>query len=41
MPSDYSSTLTSDELNDIVSYLMRAASASQSRTPAKVDEWEE
>jgi cytochrome c oxidase cbb3-type subunit 3 len=41
MPFDYSSTLSSDELNDIVSYLMRAASASQSRTPAKVDEWEE
>ena len=41
MPSDYGSTLTPDELNDVVSYLMRAANASGSGTPKKVDEWEE
>lgn len=41
MPSDYSSTLSLDELNDVVSYLMRVASASGSETPAKVDEWKE
>ena len=41
MPSDYSSTLNPDELNDVVSYLMRVASAGQSGTPTKVDEWEE
>lgn len=41
MHSDYGSTLSSDELNDVVSFLMRVASASKSVTPKKVDEWEE
>ncbi|HWY19706.1 MAG TPA: c-type cytochrome [Candidatus Acidoferrum sp.] len=37
MPPDYASTLSRDELNDVVSYLMRVAnaSASQSQTPKK------
>ncbi len=41
MPSDYDSALTADELNDVVSYLMKVANASESRTPKKADEWEE
>jgi cytochrome c oxidase cbb3-type subunit III len=41
MPSDYSSTLTPDELNDVVSYLMKVANVDGSRTPKKTDEWEE
>jgi cytochrome c oxidase cbb3-type subunit III len=41
MPSDYSSTLSPDELNDIVSYLMKVANASGSSSPKKADEWEE
>lgn len=41
MPSDYGSTLTPDELNDVVSYLMKVANVSGSRTPKKADEWEE
>ncbi|MFZ0760857.1 MAG: c-type cytochrome [Candidatus Sulfotelmatobacter sp.] len=41
MRSDYSSTLSPVELNDVVSYLMRAANTSEPRTPAKVDGWEE
>jgi cytochrome c oxidase cbb3-type subunit 3 len=37
MPPDYASTLRRDELNDVVSYLMRVANASpsQSQTPKK------
>jgi cytochrome c oxidase cbb3-type subunit 3 len=37
MPSDYASTLSRNELNDVVSFLMRVAdaSASQSQTPKK------
>ena len=41
MHSDYGSTLRPDELNDIVSYLMKVANASGSPAPKKVDEWEE
>ncbi len=41
MPSDYSSTFTPDELNDVVSYLMKVANVDGSRTPKKADEWEE
>jgi cytochrome c oxidase cbb3-type subunit III len=41
MPSDYSSTLNSGELNDVVSYLMKVAGASGSGTPKKTDEWED
>ncbi|MGA8524639.1 MAG: hypothetical protein WB629_01065, partial [Candidatus Sulfotelmatobacter sp.] len=41
MPSDFGSTLTPDELNDLVSYLIREANVSGSGTPKKSDEWEE
>ena len=42
MPSDYSSTLTAGELNDVVSYLMKVANVNGSGTPKKKeDEWEE
>ncbi len=41
MPHDYGSTLSSDELNDVASYLMRVANASVWGTPTKVVEWEE
>jgi putative heme-binding domain-containing protein len=41
MPPDYSSTLSPDELHDVVSYLMKVANASGSSAPKKVDEWEE
>jgi cytochrome c oxidase cbb3-type subunit 3 len=41
MPSDYSSTLNADELNDVVSYLMKAAGAKASGTHKKPDEWED
>jgi cytochrome c oxidase cbb3-type subunit III len=41
MPSDYGSTLSSDELNDVISYLMRVAGASGSTTLTKGHEWEE
>ncbi|MFZ0867543.1 MAG: c-type cytochrome [Candidatus Sulfotelmatobacter sp.] len=41
MPSDFGSTLTLDELNDLVSYLIREANVSGSGTPKKSDEWEE
>jgi cytochrome c oxidase cbb3-type subunit 3 len=41
MPSNFSSTLTADELNDVVSYLMKVANANGSGTLKKVDEWEE
>jgi cytochrome c oxidase cbb3-type subunit 3 len=41
MPSNYSSTLSPDELNDVVSYLMRVANANETNTPTKADEWEE
>jgi cytochrome c oxidase cbb3-type subunit III len=39
MPSDYSSTLNPNELNDVVSYLIKVAGASG--TPKKADEWED
>jgi hypothetical protein len=41
MPSNFSSTLTADELNDVVSYLMKVANVNGSGTLKKVDEWEE
>ena len=41
MPSDYSSTLSLDELNDVVSYLMKVANVSSSKTPKTADEWED
>jgi mono/diheme cytochrome c family protein len=40
MHADYASTLSPNELNDIVSYLMSVASASGSATPTKADEEE-
>jgi cytochrome c oxidase cbb3-type subunit 3 len=40
MPSNYGSTLSPGELNDVVSYLMRAASVSEPGTPGKVDDQE-
>jgi len=40
MHPDYSSTLSPDEWNDVVSYLMRVASAHGSVNPQKVSEWE-
>ena len=41
MPADYSSTLNPNELNDVVSYLMKVAGASAAGTPKKADEWED
>jgi putative heme-binding domain-containing protein len=41
MPSDYSSTLNHDELNDVVSYLMKVAGIGASETPKKGDDWED
>ena len=41
MPSDYGSTLHPDELNDVVSYLIKVAGANASGTPKKADEWED
>jgi len=41
MPSDYSSTLHPDELNDVVSYLIKVAGANASGTPKKADEFED
>ena len=41
MPSDFGSTLTPNELNDLVSYLIRVANISGSGPPKKADEWEE
>jgi cytochrome c oxidase cbb3-type subunit III len=41
MPSDYSSTLSPDGLNDVVSYLMKVANVSSSKTPKKAEEWED
>jgi len=41
MPAYSSSSLAPDELNDVVSYLMRLANADEKNTPTKTDEWEE
>jgi cytochrome c oxidase cbb3-type subunit III len=41
MPSDYGSTLHPDELNDLVSYLIKVAGADGPGTHKKPDEWEE
>ncbi len=41
MPSDYGSTLNPDELNDVVSYLIKVAGANVSGTPKKADEFED
>lgn len=41
MPSDYSSTLSPDDLNDVVSYLMKVANISGPETPRKADGWED
>jgi putative heme-binding domain-containing protein len=41
MPFDYGSTLSPDELNDVVSYLMHVANATASRPGTAVKEFEE
>jgi cytochrome c oxidase cbb3-type subunit 3 len=41
MPSDYGSTLTAAELNDVVSYLMKVANVTGATPPRRVDDWEE
>jgi cytochrome c oxidase cbb3-type subunit III len=41
MPSNYASTLSPSELNDLISYLMNAAGADGSRIPKKTNDWEE
>jgi cytochrome c oxidase cbb3-type subunit III len=41
MPSDYSSTLSPDELNDVVSYLMKVANVSGAGPRKKADDWED
>jgi cytochrome c oxidase cbb3-type subunit III len=41
MPSDYRSSLSRDELNDVVSYLIKVAGASASETAKKADEFED
>ena len=41
MPSDYGSTLRPDELNNVVSYLIKVAGAGASGNPKKADEWED
>jgi len=40
MPSDYGSILSSDELNDVVSYVMRVANVSAGRSKAPVEAFE-
>jgi putative heme-binding domain-containing protein len=41
MPSDYGSTLSSNELNDVVSYLMRVANVKPGEAVAQTDEFED
>ena len=41
MPSDYASTLSPAELNDVVSYLMSVGSVERSENPKRPDEWRE
>jgi putative heme-binding domain-containing protein len=41
MPSNYASTLSADELNDLISYLLTAANANESGPPREVLEEEE
>jgi cytochrome c oxidase cbb3-type subunit III len=41
MPSDYGSTLSSNELNDVVSYLMRAANVKPGEPVAQTDGFED
>jgi cytochrome c oxidase cbb3-type subunit 3 len=41
MPSDYNSTLSSDELNDVVSYLMRVANVKPGEAVAHTEEFED
>jgi putative heme-binding domain-containing protein len=38
MPSNYGSTLSSDELNDLISYMMSVANGSDSATPKEIPE---
>jgi cytochrome c oxidase cbb3-type subunit III len=39
MPADYSSTLTTSELNDLISYLMSVAATDKPENGNKYDEW--
>jgi putative heme-binding domain-containing protein len=41
MPSDYGSTLSSNELNDLISYLMTSANPGESATPKEILDEEE
>jgi hypothetical protein len=41
MPADYASTLTSDELNDVVSYLMRVANIKAGEAVDRTDAFED
>jgi len=41
MPSDYGSRLSPQELNDVISYLIHAAAASDTKSTKKADDWEE
>jgi hypothetical protein len=41
MPSDYGSSLSSDELNDVVSYLMRVANVKPGEAVAHTEEFED
>ena len=39
MPSDYASTLSTAELNDVISYLMSVAASGTPENPKKSDDW--
>jgi cytochrome c oxidase cbb3-type subunit 3 len=41
MPSNYSSTLDSGELNDVVSYLIKVSGTTAKATSRKADDWED
>ena len=41
MPSDYGSTLSPSELNDLISYLMTSANPGESATPKEISDEEE
>jgi hypothetical protein len=41
MPTDYGSTLSSNELNDLVSYLMRVANVKPGEVATKREEFED
>jgi cytochrome c oxidase cbb3-type subunit III len=41
MPADYASRLNTQELNDVLSYLMKVGASAQSKSPQKSEEWEQ